>query len=87
MSKEEKIMSLAKSMGLEFDEMVVNELVNEHSQEVTTDELHALEAVTSSLAPQLFSDRCQIYSHNIFKGRKKQTSLYRFCKKRTCRGK
>ncbi|XP_015429411.1 PREDICTED: tigger transposable element-derived protein 1-like [Dufourea novaeangliae] len=38
----EEIVSLGKSMGLEVDERDVNELVEEQSQELTTEELHDL---------------------------------------------
>ena len=34
-------MSLGKSMGLEVDERDVNKLVQEHSQELTTEELQS----------------------------------------------
>ena len=37
-------MSLGKSMGLEVDEGDVNELVEEHSEELTTKELKELQA-------------------------------------------
>ncbi len=35
----EEIVTLGKSMGLEVDEGDVNELVEEHSEELTTEEL------------------------------------------------
>ena len=37
-------MSLGKSMGLAMDERDVNELVEEHSQELTTEELQELQS-------------------------------------------
>ncbi|KAM5158227.1 tigger transposable element-derived protein 1-like [Mantella aurantiaca] len=43
-SVEEEIVSLGKSMGLEVDEGDVNELVEEHSQELTTEELQELQS-------------------------------------------
>lgn len=43
-SVEEEIVSLGKSMGLEVDERDVNELVEEHSQELTTEELQELQS-------------------------------------------
>ena len=39
----EEIVSLGKSMGLEVDEGDVNELVEEHSEELTTEELKELQ--------------------------------------------
>ncbi|GBO19329.1 Tigger transposable element-derived protein 1 [Araneus ventricosus] len=41
---EEEIVSLGKSMGLVMDERDVNELVEEHSQELTTEELQELQS-------------------------------------------
>ncbi|GBO43886.1 Tigger transposable element-derived protein 1 [Araneus ventricosus] len=41
---EEEIVSLGKSMGLVIDERDVNELVEEHSQELTTEELQELQS-------------------------------------------
>ncbi|GFT36460.1 tigger transposable element-derived protein 1 [Nephila pilipes] len=42
MSVEEEIVSLGKSMGLEVEERDVNELVEEHTQELTTEEIQEL---------------------------------------------
>ena len=44
MPVEEKIVSLGKSMGLVMDERDVNELVEKHSQELTTEELQELQS-------------------------------------------
>lgn len=44
MPVEEEIVSLGKSMGLVMDERDVNELVEEHSQELTTEELQELQS-------------------------------------------
>ena len=41
---EEEIVSLGKSMGLEVDEADVNDLVEKHSEELTTEELMELQA-------------------------------------------
>ncbi|GBM85363.1 hypothetical protein AVEN_91068-1 [Araneus ventricosus] len=41
---EEEIVSLGKSMGLVMDERDVNELIEEHSQELTTEELQELQS-------------------------------------------
>ena len=43
MPVEEEIVSLGKSMGLEVDEADVNDLVEEHAEELTTDELKELQ--------------------------------------------
>ena len=42
MPVEEEIVSLGKSMGLEGDEADVNDLVEEHAEELTTEELKEL---------------------------------------------
>ncbi|GFT47562.1 tigger transposable element-derived protein 1 [Nephila pilipes] len=44
MSVEEEIVSLGKSMGLEVEERDVNELVEEHTQELTTEEIQELKS-------------------------------------------
>ena len=44
----EEILSLGKSMGLEVDEADVNDLVEEHQQELTTDELQELQTMLQS---------------------------------------
>ena len=44
---EEEIVSLGKSMGLVMDERDVNALVEEHSQELTTEELQELQSQSS----------------------------------------
>ncbi|XP_050339526.1 tigger transposable element-derived protein 1-like [Bactrocera neohumeralis] len=43
-SVEEEIISLGKSMGLEVEERDVNELIEEHSQELTTEEIQELQS-------------------------------------------
>ena len=44
MPVDEEIVSLGKSMGLVMDERDVNELVEEHTQELTTEELQELQS-------------------------------------------
>ncbi|GFR20794.1 tigger transposable element-derived protein 1 [Trichonephila clavata] len=44
MSVEEEIVSLGKSMGLEVEERDVNELVEEHTQDLTTEEIQELQS-------------------------------------------
>ncbi|UYV64170.1 hypothetical protein LAZ67_2006924 [Cordylochernes scorpioides] len=43
-SVEEEIVSLGKSMGLEVEERDVNELIEEHTQELTTEEIQELQS-------------------------------------------
>ncbi|UYV79677.1 LSAMP [Cordylochernes scorpioides] len=43
-SVEEEIVSLGKSMGLEVEERDVNELIEEHTQERTTEEIQELQS-------------------------------------------
>ncbi|XP_067123812.1 tigger transposable element-derived protein 1-like [Centruroides vittatus] len=51
----EKIVSLGKSMGLEVDERDVNELVEEQSQELTTEELHDLHSQQQTVVQRKIS--------------------------------
>lgn len=48
----EEIVSLGKSMGLEVDERDVNELVEEQSLELTTEELHDLHSQQHTVVQQ-----------------------------------
>ncbi|GIY53510.1 hypothetical protein CDAR_494991 [Caerostris darwini] len=43
-SVEEEIVSLGKSMGLEVEERDVNELIEEYTQELTTEEIQELQS-------------------------------------------
>ncbi len=45
MAKLDEIVATGKSMGLEVDEGDINDLVEEHSQELTTEELQELQAL------------------------------------------
>ncbi|XP_067125817.1 tigger transposable element-derived protein 1-like [Centruroides vittatus] len=51
----EEIVSLGKSMGLEVDERDVNELVEEQSQELTTEELHDLHSQQQTVVQRKIS--------------------------------
>ncbi len=51
----DEIVALRKSMGLEVDEGDINDLIEEHSQELTTEELQELQALQEVEVCQGFS--------------------------------